>query len=116
MLGRTVLVVVPGPDVRPLRSGPFRWFFAGWSISMAGSAMAPVALAFGVLEVTGSAGWLSAVLTASTVPMIATMVVAGGIADRYRRDLVLWVASLGAGVSQVGVAFVLPLAAHRIQQ
>jgi hypothetical protein len=36
---------------KPLRSPAFRWFFAGWSISMAGSAMAPVALAFGVLEV-----------------------------------------------------------------
>ncbi|MFF1819209.1 MFS transporter [Kribbella sp. NPDC058245] len=94
-------------DARPLRSGPFRWFFAGWSISMAGSAMAPVALAFGVLELTNSARWLSAVLTASTVPMIAMMIIGGGIADRYRRDIVLALAGLGAGVSQAGVAFVL---------
>ena len=74
---------------------------------MAGSAMSPIALAFGVLEVTRSATWLSAVLTASMVPMIAMMILGGGIADRYRRDTVLCLTSLGAGVSQAGVAIVL---------
>jgi hypothetical protein len=79
---------------------------------MAGSAMAPVALAFGVLEVTDSAGWLSAVLTASMIPMIATMIIGGGIADRYRRDRVLRLSSFGAGVSQAGVAIVLLTGQH----
>lgn len=74
---------------------------------MAGSAMSPVALAFGVLAVTGSATWLSAVLAASMVPMIATMILGGGIADRYRRDTVLRLTSAGSGVSQAGVAVVL---------
>ncbi|MFE7399151.1 MFS transporter [Streptomyces sp. NPDC057557] len=92
---------------RPLRSPAFRWFFTGWSISKAGSAMSPVALAFGVLEVTDSAVWLSAVITASMVPMIATLIIGGGIADRYRRDTVLRLTSLGAGISQAGVAILL---------
>ncbi|MFD9500163.1 MFS transporter [Streptomyces sp. NPDC060035] len=92
---------------QPLRSPAFRWFFAGWSISMAGSAMSPVALAFGVLEVTDSAVWLSAVLTASMVPMISMMILGGAIADRYRRDIVLRLSSLGAGISQAGVAILL---------
>jgi predicted MFS family arabinose efflux permease len=92
---------------QPLRSPAFRWFFTGWSITMAGSAMSPVALAFGVLAVTGSATWLSAVLTASTVPMLATMILGGGIADRYRRDTVLRLASVGSGMSQAGVAILL---------
>lgn len=74
---------------------------------MAGSAMSPVALAFGVLEVTGSATWLSAVLTASVVPMTATMILGGGIADRYRRDTVLRLTGLGSGISQTGVAVIL---------
>lgn len=69
--------------------------------------MAPVALAFGVLELTGSVGWLSAVLTASMVPMVAAMIFGGGVADRYRRDVVLGWSSLGAGISQAGVAIVL---------
>jgi len=88
---------------------------------MAGSSMSPVALAFGVLELTDSATWLSAVITASMVPMVATMILGGGIADRYRRDTVLRLAGLGAAISQTGVAalllthqhpvFLLPLAA-----
>jgi MFS family permease len=92
---------------RPLRSPAFRWFFAGRSISMAGSAMSPVALAFGVLELTDSAAWLSAVTTAALVPMVATMLLGGGIADRYRRDTVLRLTSLGAGITQAGVAVLL---------
>ncbi|GHJ47041.1 MFS transporter [Catellatospora sp. TT07R-123] len=92
---------------RPLRSAAFRWFFAGRSISMAGSFMSPVALAFGVLEITGSAAWLSAVTAAAVVPMVAMMLFGGGIADRYRRDTVLRLTSLGAGVTQVGVAVLL---------
>ncbi|MFE9061958.1 MFS transporter [Streptomyces violaceusniger] len=92
---------------RPLRSTAFRWFLGGQSISMAGSAMSPVALAFGVLEVTDSATWLSAVITASLVPMVATLLLGGGIADRYRRDTVLFLTSLGAGLTQGGVALVL---------
>jgi len=64
---------------------------------MAGSFMSPVALAFGVLEITDSAAWLSAVTTAALIPMVATMLFGGGLADRYRRDTVLRLASLGAG-------------------
>jgi MFS family permease len=74
---------------------------------MAGTAMSPVALAFGVLEVTDSAAWLSAVTTAALVPMVATLLLGGGIADRYRRDTVLRLTSLGAGLTQAGVAFLL---------
>jgi predicted MFS family arabinose efflux permease len=98
---------VPEPPERPLRSPAFRWFFAGQSISLAGSAMSPVALAFGVLAATGSAAWLSAVITAALVPMVATMLLGGGIADRYRRDTVLRLTGLGAGLTQAGVAVVL---------
>lgn len=95
------------PEPRPLRSPAFRWFLAGRSVSMLGSFMAPVALAFGVLEITDSAGWLSVVVAAALVPMVATMLLGGGIADRYRRDTVLRLTSLGAGLAQAGVAVLL---------
>ncbi|MFF5290788.1 MFS transporter [Paractinoplanes globisporus] len=95
------------PEERPLRSPAFRWFFIGRSVSLAGSFMSPVALAFGVLESTGSGAWLSAVLAAAVIPMVATMLIGGGIADRYRRDSVLRLTSLGAGIAQAGVAVVL---------
>ena len=92
---------------RPLRSSAFRWFFIGRSVSVVGSFMSPVALSFGVLEITGSGAWLSAVLAAAVIPMLATMLIGGGIADRYRRDSVLRLTSLGAGIAQAGVAAVL---------
>ena len=92
---------------RPLRSAAFRWYFVGRSISLAGSFMSPVALAFGVLALTDSAAWLSAVLAAALIPMVATMLLGGGIADRHRRDTVLRLTSLGAGITQAGVALVL---------
>ena len=69
--------------------------------------MSPVALAFGVLEATGSAGWLSVVTASALVALVATLLLGGGVADRFRRDTVLWMTSLGAGVTQAGVAFVL---------
>ncbi|WTP19616.1 MFS transporter [Streptomyces sp. NBC_00203] len=99
---------------RPLRSAAFRWFLGGQSISMAGSAMSPVALAFGVLEATDSAAWLSAVTTAALVPMVAALLLGGGVADRHRRDTVLRVTSLGAGLTQAGVAFVLLTHQHPV--
>ncbi|MEU0068794.1 MFS transporter [Streptomyces sp. NPDC006332] len=103
----------PGPaSGQPLRSAAFRWFLGGQSISMVGSAMSPVALAFGVLEVTDSAAWLSAVTTAALVPMLAMLLLGGGIADRYRRDTVLRLTSLGAGLTQAGVALLLLTQQH----
>ncbi|WP_275413214.1 MFS transporter [Actinoplanes philippinensis] len=101
-----------GAATRPLRSAAFRWFLLGRSISMTGSFMSPVALAFGVLEITGSAVWLSAVTAAALIPMVATMLLGGGVADRYRRDTVLRLTSVGAGLTQTGVAVVLLTCQH----
>lgn len=58
--------------------------------------MAPVALAFGVLPATGSAGWLSLVTASALIPMVAMLLVGGGIADPYRRDTILWLTSVCA--------------------
>nr|WP_269329845.1 MFS transporter [Kineosporia babensis] len=90
-----------------MRSTAFRWFFAGRTVSLLGSFMSPVAIAFGVLELTDSAAWLSAVTTSVLIPMVATMLLGGGIADRYRRDTILTRASLGSGLAQAGIAVLL---------
>ncbi|WP_433040989.1 MFS transporter [Dactylosporangium sp. CS-033363] len=92
----------------------FRWYFAGRSISLAGSAMSPVALAFGVLALTGSAFWVAAVTGTAMVATVATMLVGGGIADRYRRSTVLSLTSLGAGLTQAGVALLLITHQHPV--
>ena len=55
----------------PLREREFRLLFAGRTISMAGSAMAPVALAFAVLNTLhGSATDLGLVLTVRQIPAL----------------------------------------------
>ena len=76
--------------------------------------MSPVALAFAVLKLTDSAAWLSMVTSAALVPMVATMLLGGGIADRYRRDTVLRLTSLGAGLTQAGVAVLLLTHQHPV--
>ena len=65
VLGRPAAVLGHPGVVRqlgPLREREFRLLFAGRTISQAGSAMAPVALAFAVLDLTGSTADLGIVL------------------------------------------------------
>ncbi len=50
--------------------------------------MAPVALAFAVLEVTDSPSALGHVLAANSIPMVAFLLFGGVIADRLPRVLV----------------------------
>jgi len=69
----------------PLRHREFRLLFAGRTISMAGSAMAPVALAFAVLDLTGSTTDLGIVLAARQIPVLVLLLFGGVWADRLPR-------------------------------
>ncbi|UYM06044.1 MFS transporter [Solicola gregarius] len=84
----------------PLRSSRFRWFFTGRTLSFLGSSMAPVALAFAVLDITGSPASLGIVLAARSIPMAALMLVGGVISDRFSRSTVLVVSNSLTGLSQ----------------
>jgi MFS family permease len=84
----------------PLRNTGFRWFFLGRVVSLAGSSMAPVALAFAVLDATHSAGALGLILAARSVPMLLFLLVGGVVADRFSRRTVLLVSNSGAALSQ----------------
>ncbi|QHC24791.1 MFS transporter [Streptomyces sp. GS7] len=86
----------------------FRWFLAGQTVSLLGSAMAPVALTFAVLDASsGSAGDLGVVLAARMVPLLAFLLVGGATADRFGRRAVLVAANLGAALTQGAVAALL---------
>ena len=74
--------------------------FAGRTISMLGSTIAPVALAFAVVDLTGSPSDLGLVLGASFVPQILFLVVGGVWADRVPRHLVMVFADLVGGSSR----------------
>ena len=73
--------------------------------------MAPIALAFAVLDLTGSRTDLGLVLAARTVPQIVFILVGGIWADRLPRHKVMVASSLASGATQGAVA-VLLLSGH----
>jgi len=91
----------------PLRQRGFAWYFASRFTNTLGSTMATVALAFAVLDLTGSATALGQVLAAHTVPMVVFLLYGGVIADRLPRTLVLQVSNVSSGLTQALVATLL---------
>ncbi|MFJ9617521.1 MFS transporter [Streptomyces noursei] len=92
----------------PLSRPAFRWFLTSQAVSLLGSAMAPVALAFAVLDGSGGRpGDLGVVLAARMLPLLAFLLVGGATADRFRRRTVLMAANLGAAGTQGTVAALL---------
>ena len=73
----------------PLGHRRFRVLVGGRAVSMLGNAMAPVAIAFAVLDLTGSAAALGIVLAARSIPQVLFMLASGVIADRFDRARVL---------------------------
>lgn len=102
----------------PLRLRDFRLLFAGELVSLLGTAVAPIALAFAVLELTGSATDLGYVLAAGWAPQVVFILVGGVLGDRLPRTLVMVGANLlsaaaqgvAAGLLLAGVAHVWQLA------
>ncbi|MFB7472420.1 MFS transporter [Kitasatospora sp. NPDC056184] len=60
----------------------FRWFFVGYATSLVGSSMAPVAVAFAVLDGGGGGTELGWVMAARILPIVLVMVAGGVVADR----------------------------------
>lgn len=78
-----------GHPLTVLRDRNFRWFCTSDAVDLLGTSMAPVALAFAVLHVAGSAQALSQVLAAYIGAQVAFVLVGGLAADRFPRTLVL---------------------------
>jgi MFS family permease len=89
--------------LEPLHEREFRLLFAGQLVSLIGSAMAPIALAFAVLGF-GSASDLGLVLAAGWVPQIVFILAGGVWADRLPRNRVMVAANALSGLAQLGVA------------
>ena len=90
-----------------LRQRNFGLLFLGRCVSFLGNAMAPVALAFAVLQLSGSASALGLVLAARMVPNVAFLVLGGVIADRLPRSTVLVGSNVIGGAAQAVVAILL---------
>ncbi|HEX8050320.1 MAG TPA: MFS transporter [Solirubrobacterales bacterium] len=80
-----------------LREPAYRRLFLGRTTSLVGDGMAPIALAFAILDLTGSATDLGIVLAAHSIVLIALVLVGGVVADRISPRL----AMLGADVTRL---------------
>jgi MFS family permease len=88
----------------PLREREFRLLFASRAISLAGSAIAPVALAFAVLDLTGSKTDLGLILFCREVPLVVFLLVGGIWADRIPRNKVMMGANVVSAFAQATTA------------
>jgi MFS family permease len=75
--------------IAPLREREFRLLFCGQSISLIGDNLAPIALAFAILDDGGSATDVGVVYSANILARVAFMLVGGVWADRLSRRRVM---------------------------
>jgi predicted MFS family arabinose efflux permease len=89
----------------PLRHPMYRRLVAGRVTTFLGNAVAPVALAFAVLDLTaGSVAALGIVVGARSLANVALLLLGGVLADRLPRGVILQGASLAAAGSQAATA------------
>ena len=95
----------------PLREREFRLLFAGRTTSVVGSAIAPVALAFAVIDLTGSKTDLGLILACREIPLLLFLLAGGIWADRLPRNKVMMSANVVSAFAQGSIAALL-IAGH----
>src|SRR5438034_569689 len=95
----------------PLSYRSFRLLFAARTISFFGTNLAPIAVAFGVLDLTGSASYVGLSFAAWTLAQVSTLLVGGVVADRLPRRVVM-IASDGANLCVRATMGALLLSGH----
>lgn len=93
----------------PLRSRKFRLLFLARGVSTFGSFIAPTAIAFAILNLTGSTTALGVTLAARTIPQVVFLLAGGIWSDRLPRHRVMVASSLVMGVAQALSALLLLL-------
>ncbi|MFC7593287.1 MFS transporter [Nonomuraea antimicrobica] len=78
----------------PLAIRDFRRYYLGQTASAFGDAMTPVAMAFAVLQLTGSAVDLGIVVLSTRLPIIVLTLVGGAAGDLFSRRTVMILADL----------------------
>jgi MFS family permease len=91
-------------SLEPFSRREFRLLFLARTTSFFGGAIAPIAVAFAVLDLTGSATDLGLVLAARLIPQLVFMLVGGVWADRLPRNRVMVASDLLAGSAQLTTA------------
>lgn len=93
--------------IGPLEEREFRLLWLGQATSAIGTSLVPVALAFAVIDLTGSASALGIVLSAGLVSRVVLLLVGGVVADRLPRQTIMLAADLLRTASQATVALLL---------
>jgi len=88
----------------PLRHRAFRLLSIGRTVNTFGNTFAPIALAFAVLDLTGSASDLGLVVGARTIANVLFLLFGGVLADRLPRHLLMVGASALAAITQGAIA------------
>ena len=94
------------PD-RPLRHRNYRLLVAGTTTSALGNAVTPIALAFAVLDLGGSASELGIVVAAFALAEVLTVLFGGVLGDRVPRQLMLEGSAAACAVTQALTAVLL---------
>lgn len=92
-------------NVQAFQHASFRYLFFGRLFTVLGNGIAPIALAFAVLDMGGSASDLGMVVASRSLFNVLFLLVGGVVADRYARNRVLVISALVAAVSQAFVAW-----------
>lgn len=90
-----------------LRERDYRRLFLGRTTSLVGDGMAPIALAFAILDLTGSATDLGIVIAVHSFVVVALVLVGGVVADRISPRLAMLGADLTRTVSMGLIAVLL---------
>ena len=88
----------------PLRHSAFRLLLVGRTVSTLGNTIAPIALAFAVLDLTGSATDLGIVVGVRTTINVLFLLFGGVLADRLPRHLLMVGSCVLAGITQGTIA------------
>ena len=88
----------------PLRHASYRWLLSGVAVNSLGNGIAPVALAFAVLDLGGDASDLGVVVGLYALADVAAVVFGGVLGDRLPRTVMMQGSSALAAVAQGLVA------------
>ncbi len=98
-------MTTPDKNVRAFHFSAFRYLFAARFLTVLGNGIAPIALAFAVLDIGGSVSDLGIVVASRSIFNVLFLLLGGVLADRYSRSRVLVSSSLVAAISQAVVAW-----------
>ena len=96
-----------GDRLGPLRVRNFRLLVTGTATSALGNAITPVALAFAVLDLGGSASDLGLVVAAFALAEVVTVLFGGVLGDRVPRQLMMEGSAAACVLTQASVAVLL---------